>query len=96
MLSRVLLMNVRGYNRRKTEDIQVYRQQRQKLYLADQDVINALFCERTLLLMLCINLDEKTFKRFKNEIDNNWIDRNTVIVHLTEIYNLEGRIQGRS
>ncbi|MGI6745152.1 MAG: General stress protein A [Firmicutes bacterium ADurb.Bin300] len=85
----VLLMNVEGIRQTvKTEDIFKYIDNNaKKLYLADQDVINALFCERTIIVDACVfNLDEKTFKRFKNEIDNNWIDRNTVIVHFNGKY----------
>ncbi len=85
----VLLMNIGEIRKTvRTEDIFEYiYNNANKLYLADQDVINALFCERTIVTDARVfNLDEKTYKRFAKDIDKAWIDRNTVIVHFNGQY----------
>lgn len=58
------------------------------LLLADQDVINALFAGKILVIDERIyNLDEKTLKHFKKKfagrrkIDLDWVRKNTVVIH---------------
>lgn len=53
-----------------------------KLYLADQDVINGMFWDRTIGVDPRVyNLDEKTVKNAGIELYSGWIERNAVIVH---------------
>lgn len=85
----VLLMNIEGIREAVTTD-EIFKyidQNAKRLLLADQDVINALFSERTLVADAQIfNLDEKTYAHFRRDVDNAWIDRNTVIVHFNGKY----------
>jgi len=58
-----------------------------KLYLADQDVINCLYHQRTLMVDPCYyNLDEKILRHFRRKIDLAWVEANTVIVHFNGKY----------
>ncbi len=85
----VLLMNIEGIREAVTADeiFEYIDQNAKRLLLADQDVINALFSERTLVADAQIfNLDEKTYAHFRRDVDNAWIDRNTVIVHFNGKY----------
>ncbi|NMP37626.1 MAG: glycosyltransferase family 8 protein [Clostridiales bacterium] len=85
----ILMMNLKGLRESVTGDeIFSFVQSRgKKLYLADQDVINAMFADRTLVISPCIiNLDEKTYHANRDKIDLNWIKKNTLIVHYNGKY----------
>lgn len=58
------------------------------LFLADQDVLNGIFANDTLILDECIyNLDEKTASYCRKRVkDLDWIRQNTVIVHFNGKY----------
>ncbi len=78
----VMLMNLEGLRKSYTaQQIFDYIElNKKKLYLADQDVINALYGERTLTIRPeLINLDEKTFKRSGKSLA--WVEENTMIIH---------------
>ena len=78
----VLLMNLDGLRKSYTskEIFEYINTNKKKLYLADQDVINALYGDRTLTIRPeLINLDEKTFKRSGKNLA--WVEANTMIVH---------------
>ncbi len=85
----VMLMNLEGMRNTITSE-EIFRfitENAKRLYLGDQDVINALFSDRILLADACIfNLDEKTRKQFSRRIDNAWVNKNTVIVHFNGKY----------
>lgn len=83
----IMLMNIAEMRRYTTvEKIMTYVNENiQKLYLADQDVINAMFWERTMDIdEKLYNMDEKTLKRYKKDID--FVKENTVIVHYNGKY----------
>ncbi|NLA77863.1 MAG: glycosyltransferase family 8 protein [Clostridiales bacterium] len=85
----ILMMNLRGLRESITgeEIFDFVEGHGKKLYLADQDVINALFAERTLAISPCIiNLDEKTYCANRKNIDFSWIKKNTLIVHYNGKY----------
>ena len=80
----IMMMNVAEMRKSvKTEDIFSYiKENGKKLYLADQDVINGMFWDRTINIDPCIyNLDEKTVYYHKIDPGTGWIDKHTVIVH---------------
>jgi lipopolysaccharide biosynthesis glycosyltransferase len=66
-----------------------YTNNKKRIYLFDQDIINGYYCEQTLLINpLLYNLDERYFKlhnmnpRSKaNIINYDWVKNNTVIIH---------------
>lgn len=78
----VMLINLKFLRERYTGKsiIDFIRNTKLKLEFGDQDIINALFCNR---IKLCdaniINLDFKTYKRNKLNID--WVRKNTVLIH---------------
>ena len=85
----VLLMNIEGIRGYVTsaEIFDYIAQNAKKLYLADQDVINALFCTKTLYVDARVfNLDEKTIRMFKSTTDLDWVNSNCVIVHFNGKY----------
>lgn len=89
----IMMMNIAEMRRYTTvEKIMTYVNDNiQKLYLADQDVINAMFWEKTVDIdEKLYNMDEKTLKRYKKDI--NYVKENTVIVHYNGKYKpwLEG------
>lgn len=67
----------------KTQDIFDHiRKYKRWLFLADQDALNGIFANDAIVVDECIyNLDEKTVLRYKNFITDEWIKKNTVIVH---------------
>ncbi|MGN0469153.1 MAG: glycosyltransferase family 8 protein [Acutalibacteraceae bacterium] len=71
-----------------TKDIFDYIRKYEKwLFLADQDVLNGMFCSDVLLIDECLyNLDEKTVSNNKSFINDEWIRKNTVIVHFNGQY----------
>lgn len=78
----VMLMNLDGLRKSYSskEIFEYIELNKKKLYLADQDVINALYGDRTLVIRSeLINLDEKTFKRSGKSLA--WVEENTLIVH---------------
>ncbi len=80
----VLLINVELMRKViTTEEIFAFIKKNAKtLYLADQDVINALFDGKILFLDARVyNLDEKTYKHYNRHISLDWVDRNTSIIH---------------
>lgn len=80
----IMMMNVEEMRRSvKTQDIFSYISKNgKKLYLADQDVINGMFWDRTINIDPCLyNLDEKTVYYHKIDPASGWIENNTVIVH---------------
>jgi len=83
----VLMMNLKALRECgiSTDDIFTFIQanaKKKKLYLADQDVINCLYYQRTLVIDPCYyNLDEKILHHFRRKIDLAWVEANTVIVH---------------
>jgi len=89
--SGVMLMNLELLrNEQNTEKVFEYvRKNKRKLLLFDQDILNALYCERTLAVNpLVYNLDEKYFKLNNifnvpkdSRLDHEWVKNNTVIVH---------------
>ena len=85
----VLLMNIAAMRRAVTcaEIFAYINENAKKLYLADQDVINALFCDKTLYISPCIfNLDEKTLFQHRKELTLEDIRRDSVIVHYNGKY----------
>lgn len=83
----IMLMNIAEMRKCTTvEKIMTYVNENiQKLYLADQDVINALFWDKTIDIdEKLYNMDEKTLKRYKKDI--NYVKENTVIVHYNGKY----------
>lgn len=80
----IIMMNIQAMRREvKTADIFHFIEKNiKKLYLADQDVINALFWRKTIRIDACVyNLDEKTLKNNRHKINLDWVRRNTVIIH---------------
>lgn len=86
----VLLIDLKKWRETvKTEDILNYISKKHRtLFLADQDVINALFAHKTLAIdERTYNLDEKTFayysrhSRKEKRINTDWVNKNTVIIH---------------
>ncbi len=85
----VMLMNIEELRRTVTSEeiFGFIKENAKKLYLGDQDVINAMFSGRILLIDPRIfNLDEKTRRRAGRQIDNAWVNQNTVIVHYNGKY----------
>lgn len=86
----VMLIDLKKWRKRVTvSQILAFIQKNiRTLFLADQDVVNAMFGGRILALDERIyNLDEKTFSHFEKKsagnkrIDIGWIRNNTVIIH---------------
>lgn len=86
--SGVLLMNLKEL--RRTQDLQkpleFIRRMGEKLYLPDQDVLNALYYDKTILLdPLIYNYDARYYNAMRvrslGKVDMAWIKKNTVIVH---------------
>ena len=71
-----------------------------KLYLADQDVINALFCDKMYIIdERILNLDETTYFHHRDSISLSWVKKNTMIVHYNGKYkpwreNYRGKLKG--
>lgn len=67
----------------KTQDIFDYiKKNKRWLFVADQDVLNGFFANDAIVVDECIyNLDEKTVLRYKKFVNDEWIKKNTVIVH---------------
>ncbi len=87
----VLMMNLKAMRKTETADkiFDFIKTTPMKLYLADQDVINALYFDKTLYINTYLyNLDEKTYKRGKKEKGMNleWVEKNSVIVHFNGKY----------
>lgn len=83
----IMLMNIAEMRKYTTvEKIMEYVNENiQKLYLADQDVINAMFWEKSMYIDPKIyNMDEKTLSLFRKDI--NFVKGNTVIVHYNGKY----------
>lgn len=90
----VLMMNLDEI--RKSQDIEAMfrfiRKNSKKLYLADQDVVNSLYYDKTLYINpLLYNLDEMTLKHATSfgsdkKLDLDWVRKNTVIVHFNGKY----------
>lgn len=83
----IMLMNIAEMRRYTTvEKIMTFVNENiQKLYLADQDVINAMFWERTMDVdEKLYNMDEKTLLRYKKDVS--FVKENTVIVHYNGKY----------
>lgn len=86
--SGVLLMNI-DLQRREINKKMIFnyiRQHEKELILPDQDVLNALFGTKTLLLDDSLyNYDARRFDTYRllsvGEKDMNWVMRNTVILH---------------
>ncbi len=89
----IMLMNIKEMRDfTSVEDISEYiKNNIQKLYLADQDVANGMFWSKTMDIdEKLYNMDEKTLKRYKLDID--FVKKETVIVHYNGKYKpwLEG------
>ena len=89
----IMLMNMDAMRKyTSVEEISEYiKNNMQRLYLADQDVANGMFWERTMDIdEKLYNMDEKTLKRYK--LDMNFVKNETVIVHYNGKYKpwLEG------
>lgn len=85
--SGIMLMDIKAMRGYKTvEEIITYVNDNiQKLYLGDQDAMNALFWAKTMNIdERLYNMDEKTLKRHKLDID--YVKENTVIVHYNGKY----------
>lgn len=53
-----------------------------KLFLADQDVINALYHDKTIYVDETVyNLDERVYRRIKDKVGKDYVDDNTVVIH---------------
>lgn len=69
--------------------LEYYRNNKNRIYLFDQDILNGLYAQQTLAINpLLYNLDERYFKLHNinpknkaNKIDCKWITDNTVIIH---------------
>lgn len=82
--SGVLLMDLKEIRKRLTVDrvLEKLNKNIWRLYLGDQDMINMLFDGKILLLdEKLYNMDETTYKYYKKEIDFDYIENNTVIIH---------------
>ena len=86
--SGVLLMNIKQLRNVDIEnDVKQYiKNNKGKLLLPDQDLLNALYGNRIKLVSyLKYNLGDKTIKQYnrfnKEKIDIDWIKKNTVIIH---------------
>ena len=81
----VMMMNIKGLRECgiTKDDICGYiKVNTRKLILADQDVINALYGDRIVQIdPRLFNLDEKVFMQCSGEIDLDWVEANTAIVH---------------
>ncbi|MCL2089270.1 MAG: VTT domain-containing protein [Oscillospiraceae bacterium] len=81
----VMMMNIKGLRDYPvtTEDIFSYiKANAKKLMLADQDVINALYGDKIILIdPRLFNLDEKIYISNSTQIDLDWVRANTAIVH---------------
>lgn len=78
----VLMINVKNMRKSITSDeIFSYVHAKGKLlFQADQDVINALFWDKTIYINPCFyNLDERIFRKYHLTLD--WVERNCVFVH---------------
>lgn len=85
--SGIMLMDIKRMREYRTvEEIMTYVNDNiQKLYLGDQDAMNALFWAKTMDIdERLYNMDEKTLKRHKLNID--YVKENTVIVHYNGKY----------
>lgn len=69
--------------------LEYYRNNKIRIRLFDQDILNGLYCEQTLVISaLLYNLDERYFKLHNlnpynktNKIDHQWVADNTSIIH---------------
>ena len=85
----IILMDIRAMRKEYTvHDIFDYiTANAKKLYLGDQDVFNGMFTGKIKIVDECLyNLDEKTFREHSEQIDLDWVRRNTVIVHYNGQY----------
>ncbi len=83
----IMLMNIAEMRKYTTVEkiMNFVNENIQKLYLADQDVINAMFWEKTVYIDPKIyNMDEKTLSLFRKDID--FVKENTIIVHYNGKY----------
>ena len=83
----VLLINAKKWRETISKDdvfdyVSKNKNNKLKLFLADQDVMNVL-CKGKILDIdeKRYNLDEKTFKHFSKKIDLEWVKKNTVVIH---------------
>jgi len=89
--SGVMLMNLSQLRReQKVREVYDYvLENKQKLILYDQDILNGMYSDRTLAVdPLRYNLDDRYFKLYnlfqteqKDRIDYGWVKDNTVILH---------------
>jgi UDP-glucose:(galactosyl)LPS alpha-1,2-glucosyltransferase len=89
--SGVLLMDLQLLRKeqRVEQVLNYFRENKNRIYLFDQDIINGLYCEKTLAVNpLLYNLDERYYKLHNinpksksNRINHDWVARNTVIIH---------------
>ncbi len=82
--SGIMLMNISAIRRDFSIEtiLESLNKNIQKLLMGDQDLINILFGEKTVLIDECIyNLDERTYKRRSKELDDQTIKNNTAIIH---------------
>ena len=71
------------------EVLEYYRNNKNRIHLFDQDILNGLYCEQTLAIdPLMYNLDERYYKihninpyRKSNKIDHEWVTENAVVIH---------------
>ena len=81
----VMMMNIKGLREcgiTKDDICEYIKANTRKLILADQDVINALYGNRIIQIdPRLFNLDEKVFIQCGREIDLDWVEANTAIVH---------------
>ncbi|MEI6578477.1 MAG: glycosyltransferase family 8 protein [Eubacteriales bacterium] len=89
--SGVMLMNLELLRKEQNAEkvFDYVRKNQKRLWLFDQDILNGVYCEKTLYIdPLVYNLDEKYFKLNnmfnvpkKGRLDHEWVKSNTVIVH---------------
>lgn len=85
----VIMFNLEKIRQSVTsDDIFAYIEENKKrLFLADQDALNGIFGKDAVFIDERIyNLDEKTLKYNRSDIDFKWVLENTVIVHFNGKY----------
>jgi len=89
--SGVMLMNLDLLRKEQNAEkvFEYVRRNRKRLWLFDQDILNGVYCEKTLYIdPVLYNLDEKYFKLNnifnlprKQRLDHEWVINNTIIIH---------------
>lgn len=85
----VMMLNVQKMRKKVSTDniFEYINKHRRFLFLADQDVLNGMFMYDVLYIDERIyNLDEKTIRFSKNKITDEWIRKNSVIIHFNGKY----------